>query len=78
MNDLTFSHTFSTGRTIVLSVKRTPDQRPEVKSSLNCADMSAAELAEYEPWRTITIWRLMSILTPGEVFATNQWQAKMN
>ena len=72
MNDLTFSHQFNSGRTITLTVKRHPDTKPVVACSLHCSQMSDEELAEYEPWRNNTVARLMSILTPGEVFATNR------
>lgn len=71
MNTLTFSHQFASGRFITLTVKRQIDTKPVVESSLHCSQMTDDELAEYEPWRNQTVARLMSILTPGEVFAAN-------
>lgn len=72
MDDLSFSHQFESGRTITLMVKRHLETKPVVACSLHCSQMTDEELCEYEPWRNNTVARLMSILTPGEVFASNQ------
>jgi hypothetical protein len=72
MSPLTFSHTFKSGRTLVFTAVRRPNQRPLCFSSIQCADLTPDELAEYVPWRNNTVARLMSILTPEEVFACNQ------
>lgn len=66
---LTYTHRFASDRAITLTLQRRTRAKPVVASSIQCRDLTAEELAEYKPWRTMVVASMMSELSPEEVFA---------
>lgn len=67
--DLHFAHQCASGKTITLNVYREADSKPNVTSNRAAVSLTMEEEQEYLRWRQQTVAKLMSVLTPGEVFA---------
>lgn len=72
LKSLTFSHRFASGSSITLTVERKANTKPKATSSIQCSQLTRDELSEYLPFRNNVVARMMSILTPEEVFAANK------